>query len=280
MANFKFWEKFFKGSEEPDTLIGSDHDDLLWNYGGNDWIDGRAGTDRAFGGAGNDRVFGGPGNDQVYGEDGSDVLYGGNDRYQPRVAGQDNDYVRGGGGDDVLFIGDGRDWLRGDGGRDTFVFQFHDPTPGQHNPMPGLPKQGPDPDITTIADFDPEQDTFAFDAPGLYNDGVGANFINHASVQSGYPVDTFYSGDASRANGEHVVVITDRSFADGSAAASAISGENAGDIIVYHNYKTHTADLAYVTSGNHVDVFAHLSAVDSVSNLASLHLSASDFAFV
>ncbi|WP_342354148.1 hypothetical protein [Rhizobium grahamii] len=131
-----------------------------------------------------------------------------------------------------------------------------------------------------ILDFDPAHDTFAFDAAGLYNDGFGANFINNGSVQSGYPVDTFYSGKASGANGEHVVVITDRSFANGSTAASAISGETVGDIIVYHDSKTNTADLAYVTSANHVDVFAHLSGIHSVSDLTNIHLTASDFTFV
>ncbi|TCN27558.1 calcium-binding protein [Sinorhizobium americanum] len=274
-------EKFFRGSEAADSILGSNGDDVIIDFSGNDWIDSRSGTDRAFGGAGNDRVLGGAGNDQVYGEEGSDKLSGDDGRDKPRIVGEDNDYLSGGAGDDVLFLGDGRDWLKGGEGSDTFVFQFHNPMPGLHNPMPGVfPKQGPEPDVSTILDFDPAQDTFAFDAAGLHNDGFGANFINHASVQSGYPVDTFYSGKASGANGEHVVVITDRSFADGSAAASAISGESAGDIIVYHDYKNHTADLAYVTSANHVDVFAHLSGVYSVSNLANLHLTASDFTFV
>ncbi|MDK1493000.1 hypothetical protein QN219_23605 [Sinorhizobium sp. 7-81] len=64
-------------------------------------------------------------------------------------------------------------------------------------------------------------------------------------------MDTFYSGPANGANGERAVVITDHSFADGSAAARSISGEAAGDI-------TMTAELGYVTSDNHVDDFAHL----------------------
>ncbi|MBP1885061.1 calcium-binding protein [Sinorhizobium mexicanum] len=274
-------EKFFRGNDGADTLFGSNGDDVIIDFAGNDWIDSRAGTDRAFGGAGNDRVLGGAGNDQVYGEEGSDYLSGDNGRDKPRVAGEDNDYLSGGAGDDVLFVGDGRDWLKGGEGGDMFVFQFHNPARGSHNPMPGVfPKQGPDPDISTILDFDPAQDTFAFDAAGLYNDGFGANFINHASVQSGYPVDTFYSGAASGAKGEHVVVITDQSFASGSAAARAISGEAVGDIIVYHDFKTHTANLAYVTSANSVDELIHLSDVHSVGNLANLHLTASDFTFV
>ncbi|MDL2408258.1 calcium-binding protein [Rhizobium calliandrae] len=222
---------------------------------GNDWIDARAG------------------NVQIYGEDGSDYICGDNGRDKPPIVGEDNDYLSGGKGDDVLFVGDGRDWLKGGEGRDTFLFQFHNPMPGDHNPMPGIfPKQGPAPDISTILDFDPAQDTFAFDPMDLYNGGFSANFINHASVRSGFPVDTFYSGAASGTNGEYVVVITDRSFADGSAAASAISGEAAGDILVYHDYKTQTANLAYVTSENSVDELVHLTGVQTVDDLAHMHL--------
>ncbi|WP_245310329.1 hypothetical protein [Bradyrhizobium jicamae] len=76
------------------------------------------------------------------------------------------------------------------------------------------------------------------------------------------------------------MVITDVSLANGTEAASAISGENAGDIIVYHDYLTHTANLAYVTSANHVDEFAHLGSFHSVADLARWHLTASDFTFV
>lgn len=274
-------EKFFRGSENADSLFGSNGDDVIIDHGGNDWIDSRPGNDRAFGGEGNDRILGGAGNDQVYGEDGNDYLSGDNGRDKPPIFGEDNDYLSGGKGDDVLFVGDGRDWLKGGEGRDTFVFQFHNPQPGDHNPMPGVfPKQGLDPDISTILDFDPAQDTFAFDAMDLYNDGFGANFVNHASVQSGFPVDTFYSGKASGANGEHVVVITDRSFADGTAAARAISGEAAGDILVYHDNKMHTANLAYVTSENSVDPLVHLPGVQTVADLANMHLTGWDFTFV
>lgn len=271
-------ERFIWGSSGDNSLFGSSGDDLMMDPRGNDWIDGGAGNDSISAGEGNDRVFGGAGNDQVFGEEGSDYLYGGdyggNNRDQPRIIGVDNDKLYGGPGDDVLFAGDGRDVLSGGSGHDTFVFQFHDPIPGLD------PQYGPDPDNTSIWDFDPAQDTLAFDAVGLYNDGSRANFVNHASEQPGYPVDTFYSGAASGANGEHVVVITDRSFASGTQAASAISGENAGDIIVYHDYQTQTANLAFVTSANHVDEFAHLGSFQGVADLAHLHLTASDFTFV
>ena len=44
--------------------------------------------------------------------------------------------------------------------------------------------------------------------------------------------------------------------------------------------KTGTANLAYVTSANQADTFAHLTNIHSVDDLAALHLTASDFTFV
>ncbi|MDQ0562281.1 Ca2+-binding RTX toxin-like protein [Rhizobium mesoamericanum] len=227
---------------------------------------------------GDDHVIGGAGGDQIHGDDGNDILSGDNGHDQPRIISHDDDYIDGGRGNDTIFVGDGRDSLAGGEGSDTFVFQFHNPTPG--TPEPGL-YFGPIPEpVSTILDFNPAQDTFAFDAKGLGNDNSGANFINHADLRAGSTVDTFYEGKASGASGEHVVVITDQSFASGSDATSAISGESAGDIIVYHNADTRTVDLAYVTSPDHVNVFAHLWEVDSVSDLANMHLTPSDFIFV
>ncbi|WP_026621861.1 Ca2+-binding RTX toxin-like protein (plasmid) [Ensifer sp. WSM1721] len=264
-------EKPVLGGPGSNSLFGGNGNDIITDPKGDDWIDGRAGNDSISAGEGNDRVFGGEGNDHVFGEEGNDFLYGDNGRDTPRIVNEDNDKLYGGPGDDVLFAGDGRDSLTGGTGSDTFVFQFH-------NPIPGFdPQYGPDPDNTTIADFAPAQDTFAFDAVGFASDGFGANFV-YASAR-GNQVDTFYSGPASNANGEQVVVITDRGFSNGSDAARAISGEAAGDIIVYFGYKTMTANLAYVTSENHVDEFAHLSNVQSVDGLAGLGLTAWDFTF-
>ncbi|MCA1444664.1 calcium-binding protein [Ensifer sp. IC4062] len=166
------------------------------------------------------------------------------------------------------FIGDeGKDHVFGDD-QDTFVFQSHNPVRDAAN-WP-----------TVIVDFDPTEDTFAFDAAGYYSDGSGANFVSHASSRSGHPVDTFHSGAASEANGEDVVVVTDKSFFSGDGAANAIAGETTGDIIVYHDDLTKTAVLAYITSENHADEFARLGSVHSVSDLAALGLTAWDFTFV
>ncbi|APG86839.1 nodulation protein O (plasmid) [Sinorhizobium americanum CCGM7] len=269
-------ENTIRGGQGSNSLFGSNGDDIILDPTGDDWIDGGTGSDSISAGEGNDRVFGGVGNDHVFGDEGNDYLYGDLGRGKPRILAAtilnaDNDKLYGGPGDDVLFAGDGRDSLTGGAGQDTFVFQFH-------NPAPGIDKNyGPNADHTTIVDFDPAQDTFTFDAIGLGSDGIEANFVNHAT--RGNQVDTFYSGPADGANGEHVVVITDHSFADGSAAAREISGEAAGDIIAFFNYKTMTADLGYVTSENQVDDFAHLGNVQSLLHLTGLGLTASDFMF-
>ncbi|MCW1414070.1 calcium-binding protein [Rhizobium sp. 1AS11] len=268
-------EKPILGGSGSNSLFGGNGDDILTDPKGDDWIDGRAGNDAISAGEGNDRVFGGEGSDHVFGDEGNDYLYGDNGRDKPRIVIEDNDKLYGGPGDDVLFAGNGRDTLTGGTGNDTFVFQFHNPIPGYD------PHYGPDSDNTTILDFDPTSDTFAFDAVGFgSDDGFGANFVNHDSTRSGNQVDSFYSGPASDANGEQVAVITDRGFFNGSDAASAISGETAGDIIVYFGYNSMTANLAYVTSENQVDEFAHLSNVHNVDGLAGLGLTASDFIFV
>ncbi|AGS25572.1 calcium-binding protein [Rhizobium etli] len=267
-------EKTILGGPGSNNLFGSNGDDVMVDPMGNDWIDGGPGNDFISAGEGNDRVFGGVGKDHVFGDEGNDYLYGDMGRDKPRILatallGGDNDKLYGGAGDDVLFAGDGRDSLTGGAGHDTFAFQFH-------NPMAGFdPNFGSDHAI--IVDFDAAQDAFAFDAVGLGADGFAANFINHEA--RGNQVDTFYSGPASGANGEHVVVITDRGFTDGSAAAKAISGEAAGDIIAYFNDNSMTANLGYVTSENYVDDFAHLSNVENLLHLAGLGLTASDFTF-
>ncbi|MET3523976.1 calcium-binding protein [Mesorhizobium abyssinicae] len=261
-----------RGGSSDNSLRGSDGDDIMIDPTGNDWINGGHGNDHIGAGEGNDRVFGDEGNDSLFGEGGNDYLYGDSGHDRPRGAGQDNDKLYGGPGDDVLFASDGRDQLTGGDGHDTFVFQSHNPVPD--------PTSSSEPGYANILDFDPTQDTFAFDAVGYYSDGVSASFVNHASSRSGHPVDTFYSGAAADAHGEDVVVVTDKSFYSGDGAANAIANETAGDIIVYHDGLTKSAILAYVTSENHADEFARLGTVHSVSDLAALGLSAWDFAFV
>ncbi|CDX35265.1 Ca-binding nodulation protein NodO [Mesorhizobium plurifarium] len=261
------------GGPSDNNAMGGGGDDLVIDPTGNDWLDGGGGNDFISAGEGNDRAFGGLGNDSVFGEEGNDYLYGDDGPNRPSPAGQDNDKLYGGPGDDVLFAGNGGDLLFGGEGSDTFVFQ-------SHNPTPGAVVEGASETYAAIVDFDPGQDTLAFDAKGYYADGLGANFVSHTSSRPGHPVDMFYAGAASGANGEHVVVITDRSFTDGGGAANAISGEHAGDIIAYFNDTTRTVHLGFVTAENKVDEFGQLIGPHSPADLGGLHLSAEDFAFV
>ncbi|WP_245362190.1 calcium-binding protein [Rhizobium sp. NXC14] len=260
------YSSMYVGTESNDTINASNDDDMIFGKGGDDEIDARAGADRVFSGGGDDFVIGGVGNDRIHGEDGNDFLFGGRD--EGHISGQDDDFIDGGRGDDEILVGDGRDSLMGGEGSDAFIFKFHDPTPG--TPEPGSHVGEIPAPVSTILDFNSAQDTFQFTS-GFFNyDGNGEDA----------PVETFYSGNASGASGQRIVVITDKSFASASDARGAISGGHDGDIIVYHNAKTDTADLAYVSSPEQVNVFAHLSEVHSVSDLANMHLAASDFMFV
>ncbi len=223
------------GGPRDSSLVGSNGDDVLFEPTGNDWIGGAFGNDSISAGEGNGHVFGEEGNDYLYGDNGPETARG---RSGQRQALRRSRH-------DVLFASDGRDHLTGGEGQDTFVFQSHSPVPGID------PTRWPNPGYTNILDFDPTHGTFAFDAVGYYSDGTGANFVSHACSHSGHPVDAFHSGAASDANGEHVVVVTDKSFYSGDGAANAIAGETAGDIIVYHDDLTKSAVLAHVTSENH-----------------------------
>lgn len=166
-------------------------------------------------------------------------------------------------------MGDGNDNLTGAAGNDTFLFQFH-------NPIPGV--LGTASDITTIIDFNAKEDTFAFDAVGLGDDGFGANFVNNAAGPSGSPVSSFYSGPGAGAKGEHVVVITDESFETASAAAREISGEKSGDIIAHHDGLSKIAKLAYVTGENQAHDFVNINGVPDITAMAGL--TAWDFTYI
>ncbi|HEV2900222.1 MAG TPA: calcium-binding protein [Pseudaminobacter sp.] len=260
-------------SSRPERIIGTDLEDWMAGYQGNDRLEGRRGNDEIEGGDGDDHGIGGQGNDRIWGGTGDDYLRGDNGRFQPRLVGEDNDKLFGGPGNDVLYVGDGNDTLTGGEGNDTFLFQFHNPIRGA---------KGTTTDITTIIDFNAKEDTFAFDAVGLGDDGFGANFVNNAAAQSGSPVSSFYSGPVAGAKGEHVVVITDESFETASAAAREISGEAVGDIIAYYSEDglSKMAKLAYVTGENQAHDFVNISGVTSFTAMADLGLTASDFTYI
>lgn len=143
----------FVGTNNADTIRGSDGDNELRGEGGNDLISGRLGADTLFGGDGNDTLYamtandlegdtsdntlhgnigndtlhGSAGNDTLHGNNGADTLYGrmGNDTLfggfgNDKLKGQNgNDTLYGDDGNDTLFGGSGADSLYGDAGSDT-----------------------------------------------------------------------------------------------------------------------------------------------------------------
>jgi hypothetical protein len=105
--------RFKLGSNDDDTLDGTDASEIFFGFDGNDTILARGGNDLAFGGPGNDLIFGGKGHDQLLGESGNDALVG--------EAG--NDRLVGGGNRDLLLGGAGRDELIGGADNDTFLIR-------------------------------------------------------------------------------------------------------------------------------------------------------------
>ena len=89
------------GTVGPDTLQGTDGDDVIVAFGGADRVYAGAGNDLICGGGGADQLFGGPGNDRIWGGNGPDRLLGGP-------------------GNDVLLSGAGNDTSLGHAGNDTF----------------------------------------------------------------------------------------------------------------------------------------------------------------
>ncbi|MFF0951905.1 calcium-binding protein [Rhizobium leguminosarum] len=267
---------FINGSDDNDTINGRELNDWIKAAGGDDLIVARDGHDMIEAGPGHDIVRAGKGSDAIHGDDDDDLLFS-DTTYAPRAiphSGEGDDWLDGGRGRDTLVVDDGKDVMTGGEDGDAFVFRFHDPMVGTTHCY------------TTVMDFEPEQDRFVLDA-GDFGKGdlFGANFVNHSKGFPGEFVDTFYNGEAAKAHGEHVVVITDRGFTSSSAAATAIHGEARGDIIVYHDEKTlgqdgktHGATLAYVDSANHAHAFAHVDNLHDMSDLTSL--TAENFGFI
>jgi Ca2+-binding RTX toxin-like protein len=88
------------GTDEDNTLIGSNRSDYIFGLGGNDTLFGLGGNDWLFGGDGDDILDGGDGNDQLFGGNGNDTLLGGN-------------------GNDIFWGSQGADYLVGGNGNDT-----------------------------------------------------------------------------------------------------------------------------------------------------------------
>ena len=131
------------GTDNRETLRGSDEDDLIEGLAGNDLLRGDDGNDALFGGAGDDtlkggddddQLFGGVGNDELEGDDGNDILFGGagNDKLEgdkgndQLFGGAGNDELEGDDGNDILFGGAGNDELEGDRGNDILYGEAGD----------------------------------------------------------------------------------------------------------------------------------------------------------
>lgn len=84
-----------RGTGGPETLVGTEVNDVICGLGGDDTVTA---------GFGNDLVFGGPGNDLIEGQDGNDLLHGdaGNDTLD---GGPGFDYLDGGNGSDTCVKG-------------------------------------------------------------------------------------------------------------------------------------------------------------------------------
>jgi Ca2+-binding RTX toxin-like protein len=252
-----------------DTVRGGAGDDEISGSGGNDALQGEAGNDRISGDNGNDTITGGTGIDQLYGGNGNDILAGDSGNRTGR-GDLSADVLDGGAGNDTLLIGEGLDIVTGGSGADRFVFRFADP----QSPAAA----GTAPAFASITDFNAGEDSFLFDAVGLGNDAVGANFIDGSGGLGGQ-VASFYSGDAAGSNGEGVMVLTDTAFASGALAVQAAQGEQAGDMIVYFNSTVNVASLLVVSAPDAAVSIARFTDVTSLEGLQSAGLSASDFLF-
>jgi Ca2+-binding RTX toxin-like protein len=98
------------GTNDNDTMNGSNQDDGMKGLEGNDTMYGNGGDDGGLGNEGDDRMYGGDGDDgDMHGGAGDDRMYGGDG----------NDGLRGSSDDDFISGQDGSDDLTGDEGDDT-----------------------------------------------------------------------------------------------------------------------------------------------------------------
>jgi 2',3'-cyclic-nucleotide 2'-phosphodiesterase / 3'-nucleotidase / 5'-nucleotidase len=108
------------GTEQEDTLNGSNQNDFINGLAGNDSIFGDNGNDVIYGGAGDDIINGNNGNDLLFGESGVNSIFGGNGN-DIIYGGANRDTITGDNGDDRLFGGAGNDILNGGAGANTLI---------------------------------------------------------------------------------------------------------------------------------------------------------------
>src|SRR5215204_3892548 len=109
------WALNVTGTQESDTLTGTNRSDNIRGHGEDDII---------YGLEGNDYILGGMEDDTIHGDRGSDRMRGG----------EGDDLIFGDSGNDKLFGGPGDDSLRGGFGRDTFNCGDGDDTVTDYNP--------------------------------------------------------------------------------------------------------------------------------------------------
>jgi len=97
------------GTDQNDTIMGTEGDDVIVALKGNDTVFGLGGDDTICGNQGNDTINGGKGDDHLRGGNGNDTISGN----------RGNDTLRGRKGNDSLHGGRGDDSIRGDEGNDT-----------------------------------------------------------------------------------------------------------------------------------------------------------------
>ena len=124
-----------KGSDENDTMIGTENDDIfsarsgndsLIGLGGNDWlhggrdidtVEGLFGDDTMYGGKNEDLLLGSDGRDLIFGNGGNDSIFGG-DQDDSLSANRGDDYIEGGASNDIIYGGQGADTILGGNGDD------------------------------------------------------------------------------------------------------------------------------------------------------------------
>jgi Ca2+-binding RTX toxin-like protein len=202
------------GSNDPDTLKGTDGDDWLHGWDSDnefgdlgppddgDLLQGLAGNDELLAGAGDDRVEGGGGSDVLYGGSGTNTLYGGagDDRlfnYSDFPPFSSNGLLYGGDGNDHFGDLNHGDSAFGGSGDDTIDVTVEN--------MPGLADGGDGIDMIRSFGYDSDaaiqlnlsapvmtfngQQIFSFEV-GYVAGSAGADHLTGASLN-----DTFYGGD-------------------------------------------------------------------------------------
>ena len=119
----------FGGTDQADTIIGSEGDDTLYGDGGNDRLEGGAGNDQYIGGDGDDIItdlFGddimrtgrghdainaGQGVDLIVADEGQDFIVLGVDTLDEAFGGVGNDFVLGSKTTEQTLGGEGDDWI-------------------------------------------------------------------------------------------------------------------------------------------------------------------------